>query len=172
MGRRIEKKVGGLLRAKNLTLAVAESCTGGLLGHTITQASGSSDYFLGGVIAYSNNSKVNVLGVENAVLRRRGAVSKQTAAAMAEGVKRIFNADIGLSTTGIAGPSGGSKTKPVGLVWVGLAADSKIITAKHRFNGKRRAIKMQAVEAALAMLYKYVRTAFKGDHSRILIQKP
>ncbi len=159
--KRIEEEVGGLLRAENLTLAVAESCTGGLAGHTITQVGGSSDYFLGGVIAYSNNSKVNVLGVRSAVLRRHGAVSKQTAAAMAQEVKGVFGADIGLSTTGIAGPSGGSKAKPVGLVYVGLAVEGKTVTARHRFKGTRRAIKMQTVETALTMLCRYVRAAFK-----------
>ncbi|MEJ2744275.1 MAG: CinA family protein [bacterium] len=161
MAKRIEEQLGGLMKVKNLTLAVAESCTGGLVGHTITQVGGSSDYFLGGVIAYSNSSKINILGVKNAVLRRHGAVSKKVASAMAEGVKRIFNADIGLSTTGIAGPSGGSKSKPVGLVYVGLAGEGKTITAKYGFKGTRHAIKTRATKAALAMLCKYVRAEFK-----------
>jgi PncC family amidohydrolase len=95
------------------------------------------------------------------VLRRHGAVSKESAAAMADGVRRIFNADIGLSTTGIAGPGGGSKAKPVGLVYVGLAGGDKTITAEYKFEGTRHAIKMQAAETALAMLCGYVRTEFK-----------
>lgn len=163
MSKRIEAEVGILLRAENLTLAVAESCTGGLLGHTITQVGGSSDYFLGGVVAYNNSSKVNVLGVRNEILRRHGATSKETAAAMAEGVKRIFNADIGLSATGIAGPSGGSANKPVGLVYVGLATGGKTIVARHVFKGTRSTIKAQAVKTALAMLYRYARTVFNMD---------
>jgi nicotinamide-nucleotide amidase len=117
----MEQTVGRLLRERGLTLAVAESCTGGLIGHRITEVPGSSEYFVMGVVSYSNDAKERLLGVRPETLREHGAVSPQTAEEMAVGVRRLAGADLGLSTTGIAGPGGGSPDKPVGTVCVGLA---------------------------------------------------
>jgi nicotinamide-nucleotide amidase len=117
----MEETVGRLLRERGLTLALAESCTGGLIGHRITEVPGSSEYFLVGVVSYSNDAKERLLGVRPETLRDFGAVSTQAAEEMAAGVRRLSGADLGLSTTGIAGPGGGSPDKPVGTVCVGLA---------------------------------------------------
>jgi nicotinamide-nucleotide amidase len=117
----MEETVGRLLRERGLTLSVAESCTGGLIGHRITEVPGSSEYFLMGVVSYSNDAKERLLGVRAETLRDHGAVSTQAAEEMAAGIRRLSGADLGLSTTGIAGPGGGSPDKPVGTVCVGLA---------------------------------------------------
>jgi len=165
MAKRIEEFVGSLLRAHGLTLAVAESCTGGLAGHMITQIAGSSGYFMGGVIAYSNHAKIKLLGVKRTTLDRYGAVSSETAAEMARGAQKFFGADSALSTTGIAGPTGGSDAKPVGLVYIGLAVKGETITARHVFGGTRHEIKTQAARAALTMLCKYVKKEYELPHS-------
>ena len=157
-----------MLSARGLTLAVAESCTGGLVGHTITQVAGSSDYFLGGVIAYSNRAKVELLGVKRATLNTCGAVSSETAAEMAEGAKKVFGSDVGLSTTGIAGPTGGSSAKPVGIAYIGMAVRGKTITARHVFRGTRHKIKTQAARAALALLCSHIK---KEYHEHTLIHR-
>jgi nicotinamide-nucleotide amidase len=120
-GAPLEEVVGRLLRGKGQTLAVAESCTGGLICHRLTNISGSSDYFQGGVVTYSNQAKMDLLRVSAETLEQLGAVSAETAAAMARGVRELFHADFGLAVTGIAGPTGGTPTKPVGLVFMGLA---------------------------------------------------
>jgi PncC family amidohydrolase len=161
---RLEERVGNLLKAHGLTLALAESCTGGLVGHTITQVAGSSDYFLGGVIAYSNRAKVELLGVKRATLNRCGAASSETAAEMAEGAQRIFGADCALSTTGIAGPTGGSDATPVGLVYIGMAMRGRTVTARHLFSGTRHKIKTQASRAALAMLCDHINKEYELPH--------
>jgi PncC family amidohydrolase len=149
-----EEAVGRLLKKKRLTLAVAESCTGGLISSRITDVAGSSAYFVDGVIVYSNDSKENLLGVKRETLKRYGAVSKETAFEMAKGVKHYSCADIGLAVTGIAGPSGGTKAKPVGLVYIAIATDKKNIVKKFRFKGPRQAIKLSASEAALNLILK------------------
>ncbi len=118
-GEDLQVVVGELLRPAGLTVAVAESCTGGLVGKHLTDVPGSSDYFLGGVTAYDNRVKTEVLGVPADMLAAHGAVSPEVAAAMAEGVCRLLGADCALSTTGVAGPDGGTATKPVGLVYIG-----------------------------------------------------
>lgn len=145
-----------LLRDSGLTLAVAESCTGGLIGHRLTQAAGSSDYFLGGVIAYSNAVKVALLGVCKSTLGKYGAVSSQTASEMARGARRVFSADLAISSTGIAGPSGGSAVKPIGLVYLGLADKDGTRVRRFLFRGSRRAVKSQAADAALSMLREHL----------------
>lgn len=117
----LEEVVGHMLRDRSLTVAVAESCTGGYMAHVLTNIPGSSGYVAGGVVAYSNRAKMDVLGVSPDALRRHGAVSEEVAAQMAEGVRRRLGADMGLSTTGIAGPGGGTPEKPVGTVWIGYA---------------------------------------------------
>ena len=138
------------LRGRGWTLATAESCTGGLLGDALTDIAGSSDVYLGGVVAYANSTKVALLGVPAAVLASVGAVSPETAAAMAEGARRQFGAQLALATTGIAGPGGGSPEKPVGLVYLGLATPDGVWTERHIWPGDRRANKVHSAERALA----------------------
>jgi len=139
-----------------LHLAVAESCTGGLIGHLITNAPGSSDYFLGGVIAYSNQTKVNLLGVQKDTLMLYGAVSEETVLEMARGARKILGADIGLAVSGIAGPGGGTLEKPVGFVWIGLSAEILDEAWQHQFCGDRQEIKNQAAEHSLHHLVNFL----------------
>ncbi|HET7057844.1 MAG TPA: competence/damage-inducible protein A [Nitrospiraceae bacterium] len=154
----MEEVVGRQLAKQGMTLAVAESCTGGLIGHRLTQVPGSSGYFDRGAITYSNQAKHDVLGVPLALLRRYGAVSSHVAAAMAKGVRLKSCTDIGLSVTGIAGPGGGTANKPVGLVYIGLnvkaprRSSQQSLTAEFRFHGDRHTIKMRASQAALNMV--------------------
>lgn len=154
----MEDIVGRELAKHGLTLAVAESCTGGLIGHRLTQVPGSSRYFDRGVISYSNEAKHEVLGIPLALLRRHGAVSAHVAAAMAKGIRLKSHTDIGLSVTGIAGPGGGTVHKPVGLVYIGLNAKTSrrffqdTLTEEFRFHGDRHSIKMRASQAALNMV--------------------
>lgn len=147
-----EERIGGLLREARATLAVAESCTGGLLAHRITNVPGSSDYFLGGFVTYSNSLKETVLLVDSRLLASSGAVSPETALAMAVGARRVTGADWALAVTGIAGPGGGTPEKPVGLVYIALEGPRGTKVAEHRFEGGRLEIKNRSVEAALAAL--------------------
>jgi nicotinamide-nucleotide amidase len=149
---RIEEEVGRLLREKGLTVAVAESCTGGMIGQRLTSVSGSSGYFLGGVIAYSNALKLNLLDVAPETIEKEGAVSEATARQMAAGVMKALGADIGLSITGIAGPEGGTEAKPVGLVFVGLASAAGCGGHEFRFEGNRDDIRQQGCQNALRVL--------------------
>jgi nicotinamide-nucleotide amidase len=144
--------VGALLRQKNLTLASAESCTGGLLGGSVTAEAGSSDYFLGGVVSYANSAKEGLLGVKDLSLIQYGAVSKEVAEEMAEGARKVFGADLGISTTGIAGPGGATPEKPVGLVYIALAHRDGCIVEKKQFAGNRDSVRNMTVEAAMNML--------------------
>ena len=152
----LEEVTGNLLRTKKLSLAVAESCTGGMLGGTLTTVPGSSDYFKGGIISYDGEIKEKLLGVPHTLLTRFGEVSEPVAKAMAEGVRKKCNSDIGLSITGIAGPAGGSKEKPVGLVYIGLADAGKTLVQKHYFHNGRQAIRLRSVRRALNMLRLYI----------------
>lgn len=152
----IEKKLGQILRSKGFKLAVAESCTGGLIGHTVTQEASSSDYFLGGVVAYSNFLKESLLGVKVELLREHGAVSREVALAMAEGVKKIARADIGLAVTGIAGPDGGTPQKAVGLVYIAVAGHRGPTCQQYQLKGDRSSIKLQAAQGALSLLLDYI----------------
>ncbi|HEY3315826.1 MAG TPA: competence/damage-inducible protein A [Bacillota bacterium] len=149
----INEVVGDILTRSGLTLAVAESCTGGLIGHQLTQRPGSSDYFMLGVTAYSNPSKVKALGVPEATIRCFGAVSEETALAMAEGVRRAGGTDLGLSTTGIAGPGGGTAEKPVGLVYGALVWPGGREVRRWEFIGTRPIVKDRAAFASLTMLW-------------------
>ncbi|MDW8113868.1 MAG: competence/damage-inducible protein A [candidate division WOR-3 bacterium] len=149
----LEEKVGEILRKRNLTLATAESCSGGLLGSRITDVAGSSDYYIGGVVAYSNEIKKLICKVKEETLKEYGAVSKETAIEMAKGIKSYYQTDIGVSITGVAGPTSSEK-KPVGLVYIGLAYSKKIIVEEHHFLGTRKMIKEQAVQMALNLLRK------------------
>lgn len=150
--KKLSRLIGKSLREKGLTLALAESCTGGLLSSVITDAPGSSGYFLGSTVAYANSVKESSLGVKAGTLEKHGAVSKETAREMAQGVKKTLHADISASITGIAGPGGGTKKKPVGLVYIAVAKGGKTIVKKFLFKGGRKSIKNQSVEAALLML--------------------
>lgn len=148
----LEGITGKVLAAKHKTLSIAESCTGGLISSRITDIPGSSRYFWMGVVAYSNAAKVSQLNVPPAVISKYGAVSRQTAAAMAKNIRDISGADIGLSVTGIAGPGGATKTKPVGLVYIALAMPGKTTCKEFRFRGDRETIKFRSSQAALDLL--------------------
>jgi len=150
----IEELIGRWLTERNLTLAVAESCTGGLIADRLTNVGGSSAYFDRGVVAYSNRTKVRLLGVSEDTIARHGAVSEEVAAEMAAGVRTSAGTDLGLSTTGIAGPTGGSESKPVGLVWIGYADARETVAVRFQFGGTRRIIKERASQAAFDLLRK------------------
>ncbi len=155
-GEELEEVVGKFLKKKRQTLAVAESCTGGLLGHRITNVPGSSGYFCQGILAYSNQAKINLLGVPSEIIESHGAVSPQVAQAMATGIRVSADATYGLSITGIAGPSGGTKEKPVGLVYTALAYNQGVLVKKNLFLGNRNAIKFQSTQKALDMLRQFL----------------
>ncbi len=151
-GATMEQVVGLLLTMRGARIAVAESCTGGLVADRLTAIPGSSEYFSCGVVAYSNAAKTAILGIGEAALRKHGAVSSQTAQDMASSVRKLTGSDLGLGITGIAGPGGGSAKKPVGLVYIALAADSDSRSEEHRFGGTRAVIKARASQAALALV--------------------
>jgi len=151
----LEVVAGRLLRARRLTVALAESCTGGLVGHRLTQVPGSSAYVERGFIVYSNAAKQEVLGVPEAVLAQHGAVSAECAAAMARGARSRAGSDLGLSVTGIAGPEGGTATKPVGLVFIGLADPHHATVDRFRFDKGREGNKALAAQMALDLLRRY-----------------
>jgi len=155
----LEVVVGDLMEQRGLTLAVAESCTGGLVSHRITDVPGCSTYYHGSVTTYSNAVKASALGVSGDTLNRYGAVSEQTAREMAQGVRRFLGADVGLSVTGVAGPDGGTPEKPVGLVYVGLAAPDGVWVARHLWPGDRWENKAASAEAVLDLLRRYLEGA-------------
>ncbi len=155
-GQSMEEVVGALLKQRRLTLAVAESCTGGLIGARITNIAGSSDYFERGAVTYSNAAKTEMLGVTPDLIGRHGAVSSEVAAAMAQGIRQSAKTDIGLSVTGIAGPAGGTEQKPVGLVYTALATANGVKTAEYRFLGDREQIRMRSSQMALDMVRRYL----------------
>jgi nicotinamide-nucleotide amidase len=148
--------VGRALIKKNMTVSVAESCTGGLIGHKLTNIPGSSRYFLGGIVVYSNQSKSDLLHVLPETLERYGAVSDQTVREMAQGVRENMKTDLGLAVTGIAGPDGGSKEKPVGTVHVGLGTENDTASGKYRFWGNREQVKLNASMMALDWVRRYL----------------
>ena len=152
----LEILVGQLLTQHKLTLAVAESCTGGLVGHRLTNVPGSSTYFLGGVVAYAYDAKEDLLGVSHNTLYDHGAVSEETAREMARGVRRALGADIGISVTGIAGPGGGMPDKPVGLAWVALSTREGEHAKRFVWDGDRITNKEKSAEAALEMVREYL----------------
>lgn len=154
----IEARVGQLLIARTLTLAVAESCTGGLIMHRLTNIPGSSAYLIGGVVAYAYEAKVSVLHVNQDDLLRYGAVSEQIAAQMAEGVREVFGTGVAISVTGIAGPGGGMPEKPVGLTYIGLSAFDlpQPHVIRRIWTKDREGNKMASADAALTLLYEYL----------------
>lgn len=143
---------GSLLRERRLTLATAESCTGGLLGHLVTESPGSSDYYQGGLISYSDGLKQSELGVETATLEHHGAVSAQTCIAMAEGARRRYGADVAVAVTGIAGPTGDTPGKPIGLTYVSVADAAGHEVQRHQWFGDRHRNKIASAAAALTLL--------------------
>jgi nicotinamide-nucleotide amidase len=152
----LAERVGELLTSVRMTLAVAESCTGGMLGSWLTAVPGSSAYFLGGVLSYDDSVKVSLLRVPAQLIREHGAVSAESALAMATGVREITGADLGLSITGVAGPGGGTDAKPVGTTFIALA-DSSSERAEHRiWRGDRAQNREQSVRFALQMLIEYL----------------
>lgn len=152
----LEEALGRILTERRLTIAVAESCTGGLVADKITNVSGSSKYFERGVITYSNQSKIELLGVPEEMIKAHGAVSKEVAEEMAAGIRRVARTDIGLSTTGIAGPTGGTPEKPVGLVWIGYADKDTTLALKFHFGDNRARTKERAAQAALELVRRRV----------------
>jgi nicotinamide-nucleotide amidase len=155
-GRALEEVVGGALKKSGASLAVAESCTGGLLGERITCVAGSSAYFVGGVISYADAAKRELLQVPDAVLDQHGAVSEPTARLMAEGVRSQMGATYSLAITGIAGPGGASADKPVGLVYIALAGPQTTVSERKKFSGERQPIRWQASQAALDLLRRHL----------------
>ena len=151
-----ETRIGPLLRERAETLATAESCTGGLIGHLVTNQPGSSDYFLGGVMAYANAAKQQLLGVQAETLATVGAVSEQTALQMAHGVCRLLCADYGLAVTGVAGPTGGTPEKPVGLVYIALVGQDVERCERHVWPGDRLGNKELSARRALQMLIEHL----------------
>jgi PncC family amidohydrolase len=147
----LSERCGHALAGRGLTVSVAESCTGGLLGGAITAAPGSSRYFQGGVIAYDNSVKEHVLAVPREILDMFGAVSRQTVLAMAEGVRRLLRTDCSIAVSGIAGPGGGTIDKPVGLVWIAVACGERVAAAENHFGGGRESVRRAAVVKSLEM---------------------
>jgi nicotinamide-nucleotide amidase len=154
------------LQKRRLTLAVAESCSGGGLGHQITNVAGSSEVFLGGVIAYANNLKTGILGVGEATLKKHGAVSKQAAQEMAAGVRRLCGADIGVAITGIAGPGGETAGKPVGLVYIHLSAENFDNGIRQIFSGSREIVKTRSIAYALNLVREYLKHGSREEVKR------
>lgn len=152
------QEIGRLLRRRGWTVAVAESCTGGLVSDHITDVPGSSRYFLMSVVVYARETKVRLLRVPRQLIARHGAVSREVALAMARGVRRLAGSTIGLGITGIAGPTGGTRATPVGSVYIALAWPRRTVALAYRFRGGRRAVKEQASEAALVLLRELVRS--------------
>lgn len=154
--RSTETKIFALFAGTCKTLGIAESCTGGLISHRVTNISGSSEYFKGAIIAYSNDIKVSLLGVPRALIEEHGAVSGEVAGAMARGAKRVLGVDVAGAVTGIAGPSGGTSVKPVGLAYVAVADKKGITTKKVMARGNRKKLKLEFSEALLEMIVKRV----------------
>jgi nicotinamide-nucleotide amidase len=149
----MEKKATEILLKRKLTIAVAESCTGGLVADSLTNIPGSSSYFICGIVAYANSAKIKLLHVKPQTLKKHGAVSQETAIELARNIKRLAKTSIGLSTTGIAGPGGGTEAKPVGTVFMAIAIGRHAYFKKYLFSGNRLDIKHQAKNASLQLLY-------------------
>jgi PncC family amidohydrolase len=152
----LEESVGRLLIKQELTLGIAESCTGGLITHRLTNVAGSSNYLLGGVVAYAYDVKERVLNVRHDTLYEHGAVSRETASEMARGARRLLGSDVALAATGIAGPGGGTPEKPVGLVYIALSARDFERCERYVWSGNRLQNKQQSSQAALEMLREYL----------------
>ncbi|MFI3331116.1 MAG: CinA family nicotinamide mononucleotide deamidase-related protein [Rikenellaceae bacterium] len=156
----LESELGALLRAKGKTVSVAESCTGGDIARSITSVSGASEYFMGGVVAYDNSVKHNVLGVNMEDIQAHGAVSERVVCQMAEGVRRVMNTDFGVATSGVAGPTGGSERTPVGTVWIAVSSDKGVRAEKFRFSFTRERNVSKSTAKAMEMLVKVLVSSF------------
>ena len=148
----LASRVIEIFREKGLSLALAESCTGGMIAETITNVAGASDIFYGSAVTYVNSAKEHILGVARETLEKHGAVSSECAEEMACGARRVYGANVAMSVTGIAGPGGGSEAKPVGTVWFGFATKDGAETFRRRFDGDRAAVRRQTVEEVLRRL--------------------
>lgn len=148
----IENEIGEMLRSRQLTMGTAESCTGGYIAHLITRVAGSSEYFCGGVVSYSNEVKHNILGVSEESLEQYGAVSRPVVEQMASGAIRVLGCDCAVATSGIAGPGGGTPGKPVGTVWIAAALKDKVMSECYHFGTEREENIRLAAETALKML--------------------
>ena len=166
----LEAEIARLIReyqgktGKSLTIGTVESATGGRTADRITNVPGSSDYFKGSVVAYSNEVKIALLGVRKATIENYGAVSEQTAREMAQGGRKLLNVDICVSDTGVAGPSGATPEKPLGLFYLGLATKDESLSQKHAFPGNREENKRDVAEAALNMLKQYLLQCFSSQN--------
>jgi len=159
-------EINRLLRDRtDITLAAAESCTGGSVARALTAFAGSSNYVLGSIVSYVNRAKAELLGVPETILAKRGAVSTECAIAMAEGARRVFHADIAVSTTGIAGPGGATERKPVGLVYTAIASADGTMSMEYHFSGDRLAVTEAATQAALQSLLDSVTSAIAASPS-------
>ena len=147
----VEVRLGRLLTAKGMTIAAAESCTGGLVTSRLTDVAGSSSYVMGSIVSYSNDVKEHLVGVQHTTLTAHGAVSEETAREMAEGIRKAIGTDVGLATTGVAGPGGGTAEKPVGLVYTAVATAEGTRVRENHFQGTRTEVKRQASEVVLTM---------------------
>lgn len=156
MSELLEEKTGKMLLEQNLTIACAESCTGGLLTSRLTDIAGSSAYVMGSVVSYTNRIKESLVGVRHETLLAHGAVSEETAREMAEGIRRAIKTDIGVGITGIAGPGGGTKEKPVGLVFIAVSGPEGTIVKENHFRGTRVEVKRQTTDTALTMTCAYL----------------
>jgi nicotinamide-nucleotide amidase len=150
---KLEKKIDDLLRSRKWTLSIAESCTGGLISDRITNISGSSDYFEGGLVSYTRRAKAEHLLIPLAYIEKVGVVSPQVAGRMAQGVRKVFHTTFGLSTTGVAGPTGGTKKTPVGRVFIAVSDGKRTRVSEETFKGTRRTIKKEAAERSLRLLF-------------------
>jgi len=153
---KIEEKISQALTDTQKTLAIAESCTGGLMAHRLTNISGSSKILKLGIIAYSNEAKIKLLKVPEALLMKYGAVHEEIAVAMANGARKILKTDFGIGITGIAGPTGATKTKPIGLTYIAIATPIESLCLKCQFEGTRPNIKSQAATQGLKLLYEFL----------------
>lgn len=161
---KLEKIIGDRLKERGWTLSIAESCTGGLISDRLTDVPGSSDYFEGGMVTYSNESKAKHLGIPLDDIKKYGAVSPQVARKMAQGVRKAFNTTFGLSTTGVAGPTGGTKRASIGRVFIGFTNGRRTWVRRENFKGSRREIKRKAAERSLKFFYE---TLIRSRRSRI-----
>lgn len=153
---KIEEKIANLLKSTNKTLSVAESCSGGLLSNRLTNIAGSSKFLKLGIIAYSNEAKEKLLKIKPELIKKHGAVSEEISIAMATSVRKILNTDFGIGITGIAGPDGGTKSKPVGLVFITVATKNETLCLKCQFEGSRIQIKTKATTQALNVLSEFI----------------
>lgn len=157
----VSQVLGDLLTERELTVACAESCTGGNIAHRIVQVPGSSTYFLGSVVSYSNDVKAEVLGVSRNDISAHGAVSRQVVEEMARGVSKLMRSDCAIATSGIAGPDGGTKYKPVGTVWLAAKYGDRVVSECHHFNGDRNAVIESATDHGMVMLIKLLRNSYE-----------